>query len=335
MKFEYVLLIIAFCFGIMFTWSVRWFALRNHIVNKPNPIVPQHVKPIAYLGGLGIMLALMASSGIAFLFESGIERISATFSVVSPVLFGAIAYTAFGTYDDLVQLKPLPKFIGQTAIAIVCVALGLETNLVESKTINILFSIFWILFIINALNFTDVCDGLVGTICLVSFFVIGLLRPDLAVFCFIVAGASGGFLLFNFPRASIFLGDGGSHLLGFLLAVIGINGSVNYHVVDAFVWMILIAGIPIFELIFITTVRINKGLPWWKGSPEHFSLRMQQGGFTRTQINIITAVLAAVIVWIGCVFVSLDISQKILSLFALSIIFGMGSMFLLRWNVGK
>lgn len=335
MKLGYLLLILSFCFGAIFTWLVRWFALRLHVVNKPNPIVPQHVKPVAYLGGAGILLAVMATIGIALLFNHDAEIIYTISSKLTPLLFGTIAYTAFGTYDDLVQLKPLPKFIGQAAIAIICVALGLETNLGASKIINVLFSVFWILFVINALNFTDVCDGLVGTICVVSFFIIGLLRHDLTLYCFIIAGASGGFLLFNFPKASIFLGDGGSHLLGFLLAAAGINGSINYHFVDAIIWMILIAGIPVFELIFITTVRINKGLPWWKGSPEHFSLRMQQGGFSRTQINLITAVLSALMVWIGCIFVSLNISQKIFSSFVLAIIFGFGSMFLLRWEVRK
>jgi UDP-GlcNAc:undecaprenyl-phosphate GlcNAc-1-phosphate transferase len=252
-----------------------------------------------------------------------------------PLIAGALGYLVWGVYDDLKQLKPLPKFIGQLTLALLCVALGLQTSLFNISFVDFVFSVFWILLIVNALNFTDVCDGLVGTICVVSFFIIGFLKPDLRIFCFLIAGATAGFLFFNLPKASIFLGDAGSHLLGFLIAAIGIYGSQDFAATDAAAWLILIASVPLFELLFITSVRIKKGLPWWKGSPDHFSLRMQKGGFTRMQINIMAGAISALVVSIACLFSAFETWIKITTLLLVFLMYAVAWKFLLRWEVIK
>jgi UDP-GlcNAc:undecaprenyl-phosphate/decaprenyl-phosphate GlcNAc-1-phosphate transferase len=335
MIYPYLFFLAAFTFGICFTWLVRYYALKMNIVNKPNPIVPQHVKPIAYLGGVGIMTGAIIMIVCSYKFDIPFHKLHKPFPSVVPLIAGAIGYLAWGVYDDLKQLKPLPKFLGQLALAIICVSLGLQTSLFNIFFVDFLFSVFWILLIVNALNFTDVCDGLVGTICVVSFFIIGYLKPELRIFCFLVAGATAGFLFFNLPKASIFLGDAGSHLLGFLIAAIGIFGSHDAAAIDAGAWLMLIASVPLFELLFITSVRIKKRLPWWKGSPDHFSLRLQKGGFSRMQINVIAGGISALVVSIACFFSTFNIGIKVASLLLVFLMYAACWKFLLKWEVKK
>ncbi|TKK67469.1 undecaprenyl/decaprenyl-phosphate alpha-N-acetylglucosaminyl 1-phosphate transferase [Ilyomonas limi] len=335
MIYAYLFFLAALFMGACFTWLVRLYALKMNIVNKPNPIVPQHVKPIAYLGGVGIMTGAIIMIVCSYQYDIPFHKLQKPFPSVAPLIAGAIGYLAWGVYDDLKQLKPLPKFLGQLVLATMCVALGIQTTLFNIGWIDFLFSVFWIVLIVNALNFTDVCDGLVGTICVVSFFIIGFLKPELRIFCFLIAGTTAGFLFFNLPRASIFLGDAGSHLLGFLIAAIGIFGSQHATAIDAAAWLMLIASVPLFELLFITSVRIKKGLPWWKGSPDHFSLRLQKGGFTRIQINIIAGGISTLVVSIACFFSAFEIWVKVVSLVIIFLMYAVAWKFLLKWEVTK
>jgi UDP-GlcNAc:undecaprenyl-phosphate GlcNAc-1-phosphate transferase len=333
--YAYIFFLAALLSGVCFTWLIRYYALKMNIVNKPNPIVPQHVKPIAYLGGVGIMTGAIIMIICSYHFDIPFHKLHKPFPSVVPLIVGSAGYLTWGIYDDLKQLKPLPKFLGQLIFAIICVSLGLQTSFFSFGLVDSLFSVFWILLIVNALNFTDVCDGLVGTICVTSFFTIGCLKPELRIFCFLIAGTTAGFLFFNLPKASIFLGDAGSHLLGFLIAAIGIFGSHHAAAVDAGAWLMLIASVPLFELIFITSVRIKKGLPWWKGSPDHFSLRMQKGGFTRMQVNIVAGVISVLIVSTACFFASFQYWIKITAILFIFLMYAVAWKYLLKWEVKR
>lgn len=338
-------LLVTVC-GFIATFTIRAIAVKLGIVNKPNPIIPQHVKPVAYLGGIGIfggiVLGLVASY---FLMHDLFIEITSIFPVentiftsLKPVLglaIGSTAYLLWGMYDDLKALEAFPKFIGQVIISVACVLMGIKTNMFGNDFIDFLFSAFWILFVVNALNFTDVCDGLVGSICCITFLVTGILLPGISTFSFLISAATLGFLFFNSPRASIFMGDAGSHMLGFLLAATGILKSQSHGFIDGSVWMVLLASLPVFELIFITTIRLSRGMPWWKGSPDHFSLRLQKGEFTRWQIDILSAMITAVVVGVACEYHVLDTGLKI----ALPVLIIAGYLIfariLMKWEVRK
>src|SRR5207245_10489868 len=102
-----------------------------------------------------------------------------------------------------------------------------------------------------------------------------------------VAGASAGFLVFNCPPARIFLGDAGSHLLGFLLAACTMSSFPVAATWRHYAAVLLLVGVPLFELVFLTVTRIRKGLPWWRGSPDHFSLRLLAAGLSRLQADVV------------------------------------------------
>ncbi len=271
-------LVASFVCGVAGTWLVRGIALRSGIVNQPNPIVPQHRKPIAYLGGVGITLGL---SGMVFV-SLVMPEFSLSFSRTFVFWVGMLAYLALGTLDDLVTFSPSLKFLWQAVIAIAVVACSLVVPVTGIALLDKGLTVLWILTVVNAVNFTDVCDGLVAGIIAISMIFMGLSFPGVAPVAWAVAGACVGFLVFNSPPASIFLGDAGSHLLGYLLAMLPLlNHEPDQWRFTETMQMFLLAALPLFELVFITTIRMHKGLPWWKGSPDHFALRLQHGGFSR------------------------------------------------------
>jgi UDP-GlcNAc:undecaprenyl-phosphate GlcNAc-1-phosphate transferase len=133
---------------------------------------------------------------------------------------------------------------------------------------------------------TDVCDGLVSGLSVIALLFV-FSRGSEITLPLIAAGALLGFLAFNRPPASIFLGDGGSLLLGFLVAASLISNPLGNEPAN---WKLVAAGklavgVFLFEVALLVYARIRKGLPWWRGSPDHFSLRLQARGLTRWQTD--------------------------------------------------
>ncbi|MGR0482549.1 MAG: glycosyltransferase family 4 protein [Candidatus Electronema sp. V4] len=277
-------MLLAILSGFAATWAMRQIARHFNIVNHPNPIVPQHKAAVAYLGGVGVALGAVGAVLIKILVSSGIHLVCLQ---SMSVLTGAIFFLILGVADDLRAFKPLTKFLLQGAVAIGTVLIGLLLPLTGVSIIDGAITVLWVLTLVNAVNFTDVCDGLVGGLSTVAFFSLAVLDPNSSDAWLAIAGAICGFLVWNAPPASIFLGDAGSHLLGFLLAVGTIEIVKNHTLWPGGCSAMLIVGIPLFELFFITVMRIRKGLPWWRGSPDHFSLRLQAKGLSKWRTNLI------------------------------------------------
>jgi len=161
----------------------------------------------------------------AFLLKHGLGRRALE---LGGIFLGALAMLWLGWLDDKHELRPRAKFAGQFLIAALVAASGARITLFVP---NLLFSyaitILWILTLINAFNFMDNMNGLCSGLGLIAALLIGLISAYhgqylVASLCFLTAGAVLGFLPYNFPRATAFLGDCGSHLLGYLMAVLGI-----------------------------------------------------------------------------------------------------------------
>lgn len=270
---------LAFLFGLVFTWLSRYFARKLGVVNQPNNLVPQHVKPVAYLGGIGIFFGILLTClSVAF-----IE------SVLIPSWFLGMCflYLLLGLVDDLVEMKPLSKFASQFFLAGLAVWGGISFPFTQLYLIDFGLSVFWILILVNASNLTDVCDGLVGGLSVIIFLWICLIGIDQNMIALIAAGATLGFLVFNSPPASIFMGDAGSHLLGFIVAYLSLTTFSISELVFGFFPLALLSGVFLFELIFLIVTRQKKGLKWWLGSSDHFSLRLQAIGKSKWQTDLI------------------------------------------------
>lgn len=289
-------ILIAGACGLLATWVARSLALRAGIVNHPNPHVPQHQRPVAYLGGVGIGLGLAMTWGLAAVFAaSGLELPTlpaggmAIFDWKLRWIVPAALFLVAGVWDDLVTLSPPAKLTAQAVIAIAAAVWGCRIDLVGVVALDGAISAFLIVTFVNAFNMTDVCDGLVAMLAAVGFTWAAVLgaNPVAMAAC---AGATLGFWWLNRPDASIFLGDAGTHLLGYLAAIAVVDPDLGViqalgaaSVSEPWAWWAALScfAVPLFELLFLVVVRSRRGVPIYLGSSDHFSLRLQAAGLSK------------------------------------------------------
>jgi UDP-GlcNAc:undecaprenyl-phosphate/decaprenyl-phosphate GlcNAc-1-phosphate transferase len=255
---------------------VRALARRTGLVDPPNPRVPLHTKPVATLGGLavatGCLVALAAGA------EGGVEP---------GLAVGAALSLGAGIADDVRRLPIAAKLALQTLAAGVAVALGLELDLTGNALVDAVAAVVWILVVVNAVNLTDVCDGLVPGIAAIAFLALAAVEPGASGLAAAAAGACVGFLALNAPPASIFLGDAGSHLIGFLLAAFALESAAASGGTAGALAVVLVLAVFLFELVFVVVERARRGLPWWLASDDHVALRLQAAGLGAVRTDLV------------------------------------------------
>lgn len=250
------------------------------------------------------------------------------------VVIPAGLYCIFGVLDDLRPFRVAGKLVGQTTIAVIAVALGLQLRLTNIALVDQAMTVLWIVTLVNAVNVTDVCDGLVGGLGAVFFLCWAMLSPVLPLVGWAAFAACLGFLPLNVPKASLFLGDSGSHLIGFLMGALLVflpPAPGALHLAQ----LVLAALVPLFELVFITAVRLRKGLPWWKGSPDHFSLRLQEAGWDRMTVDVVAWSVVALGATAGLVLAGMTARGVIAVLLGTALLCVTATRFLLRHEVGS
>lgn len=272
-----------------------------------------HSTPIPLSGGLAVMTGLAVPIILAAAFIFYISPESNSFALIRPqlekrtlefaaIFFGAIGMLLLGWIDDKHDLSPKAKFAGQFFIALIVAAAGVRITLFVP---NIFFSyaitILWILTVTNAFNFIDNMNGLctgVGFICAWAFALSAMASGQVldAVVALVIAGSLLGFLPYNFPKASAFLGDAGSHLVGFLLSVLAIlphfYTAENQKTLAVFSPLLILA-VPLGDLVWVVILRWKMGKPFYIGDTNHFSHRLTQRGWTKTRAVIFIWFLAA------------------------------------------
>jgi UDP-GlcNAc:undecaprenyl-phosphate GlcNAc-1-phosphate transferase len=206
-------------------------------------------------------------------------------------------------------LKALPKFIGQLLIAIaVAAACKRITLFVHSEVFSYAITILWLLTIINAFNFMDNMNGLcagLGAIAAFFFALIAAAKGEylVAITGWLMCGALVGFLPWNFPNARAFLGDAGSHLVGYLLAVMAI--LPHFYTKQephrrAVLAPLLVLAIPLFDLAQVSLFRLRHHQPFWIGDTNHLSHRLARAGWSRTQAVLLLWLAAAMTGALAC-----------------------------------
>jgi UDP-GlcNAc:undecaprenyl-phosphate GlcNAc-1-phosphate transferase len=202
-----------------------------------------------------------------------------------------------GALDDWRELSPLAKLAGQIAAAAIAVTLGgvVVTNInlpfvgsLQFPHAGGVLSAIWLVGLMNVVNFSDGVDGLAAGLCTidgVAFAIIIFLLPghsDAAAWlAALTAGAACGFLFFNFPPASVFMGDSGANLLGYLLGVVGVVGSLKTPSVVALVVPLLILAVPFLDTGFVVAKRLKYRRKPWAADANHFHHRMARIGFSQ------------------------------------------------------
>jgi UDP-GlcNAc:undecaprenyl-phosphate/decaprenyl-phosphate GlcNAc-1-phosphate transferase len=240
--------------GLLTPW-VRRFALKHHLFDDHVSSRKVHGRPIPRLGGVAIaagfyaplLALLLEASGVGGMFYANSHRAIA-------FLLGGVAICLLGLYDDIRGSGAGKKFLAQFAIAGALYWFGFRIDILALPFIGvfslgpfgILFTVLWIVGVINAMNLIDGLDGLaagVGLFGLVTTFVLAASRGDPIMMLFMAAlsGATVGFLIYNFNPASIFMGDTGSMFLGYVLAV----GAIQTNRKSSTAVAILTGGSPL------------------------------------------------------------------------------------------
>jgi UDP-GlcNAc:undecaprenyl-phosphate GlcNAc-1-phosphate transferase len=249
-------------------------AHRTGAVDTPSDDRRMHVLATPLLGGLGMYLGWM----IPVMLLVKVDR------PVWGIIGGATIVVAVGLFDDLYELAPIVKFIGQLLAISVAIFFDIRINrmgvpftdiMVHFPTvISILVTAFWMAMIINMVNFIDGLDGLAAGVCGISaltFSVISLSTnfPAAGVIAAVLAGATFAFLRFNFHPASIFMGDAGSMLLGFVLACLSVQSVMKGTAAIALVLPLLVLGVPFVDLSLIVWRRWRRGVPFYSPGQDH------------------------------------------------------------------
>jgi len=220
------------------------------------------------------------------------------------ILIGAVGILVVGCLDDKYELRARTKFLGQVLVAVLVAASGVRITLfVHSVVFHYAITILWILTLMNAFNFMDNMNGLCAGLAAIGALYFGLLAASagqylVALIAFLTFGALMAFLPFNFPRARAFLGDAGSNVLGYLLAVLAILPhfyTPRHPRHWAVVIPLLVLAIPLFDLAWVVVLRWRKGLPFYQGDTNHLSHRMVRKGFSPTRAVLVIWLTAAVV----------------------------------------
>jgi len=303
----------------------RKWCLRTNLVDDPrdrkNFDAPKiHTGAIPLAGGFAVLTGMVLPLAAAVIFlKTGIVRISSTnlmahglerrgFELLI-IAAGAMAITFLGWFDDKHELKPLPKFAGQFFVALCIAAGGARVTLfIHSEIFSYAVTIWWLLTVINAFNFMDNMNGLCAGLGFIGAFLFALIAAAdgeylVATIAFLMCGALFGFLPWNFPDAKAFLGDAGSHLVGYLLAVMAIlphfYSKQNPHPL-AVLAPLLVLAIPLLDLAQVVLLRTLKKTPFWIGDTNHLSHRLVRTDLSKTHAVLLIWLMACVIGVLAC-----------------------------------
>ena len=221
------------------------------------------------------------------------------------VLGCAAASMLMGTVDDRISLSARTKLIGQILLAVITVTFGGVhiTLFMNIPWISWLVSVFWIVFLFNAINFFDNMDGLAcgtASIAFIFFTTAAIINGQYFVACLgaCSAGAAIGFWFYNHSPASIFMGDGGSHFLAYILAVI--SARVTYFNPDisasrlSILIPVFILAVPIFDTFAVVVIRLLNRKPVYVGDHNHISHRFHHMGMTRKRAVLLVHLLCLI-----------------------------------------
>ena len=259
---------------------IRWLALRYGVLDRPANH-KSHLTPVPYLGGVAIWLGLVVSLAVVAPEQ---KRIPALLTVL----------LLLGLADDVFGAKVATKLVIEVAVAVAVVGLGFVWRITDSYPLDIAISVLWIVGLTNAFNLLDNMDGLTSTVAVAGLIGLALLNHGVAPFALAMSGALIGFLYWNRPPARMFMGDAGSLMVGFSLAVATITVANIDHGLHSVALLFGPVAVAIFDTSLVVVSRILAGLPIQTGGRDHFSHRLIVVGWSRERI-LLAAFLAAVL----------------------------------------
>jgi len=277
---------LALVIALLATPIARTLAWRIGAIDEPRER-GLHQFPTPRLGGLAILLAVIVA-GIVFMPHN---------RQTEGILIGAGVIALVGAADDLLELNAEFKLLGQTLAAVVPVAAGVRVSHTDlpfmgvyhfSTPVSYVLTVVGTVALMNIVNFIDGVDGLAAGVCTIASLTFAAIllsidrtyTAEAGILAMITAGSSLGYLRHGFAPASIFLGDSGSNLLGYLLAMITVQGALKTIALTALAFPLVILAVPILDSSFVIAKRIKYGRPIYKADRWHFHHRFANIGFS-------------------------------------------------------
>jgi UDP-GlcNAc:undecaprenyl-phosphate GlcNAc-1-phosphate transferase len=284
--------VLAFAAAVALVPACRRIALRFDYVAVPKRD-RWHRKRAALLGGVAVAVVVLAG-GLTI----------RPLSDVALLLVAGLAAAAIGLVDDIVVLRPATKLVAQIVLASTVVYSGYRLYWLESMTADAMLTLMWIVGVTNALNLLDNMDGLAAGIAIIVALTLmaGFLDSggsrSYAAYLALLIGALGGFLIYNFNPASIFMGDSGSLFIGFTLATLTLQPAAGHKsgpgVLAVIGAPLMVLLIPIFDTALVTIARLLSGRNPGHGGRDHSSHRLVAIGLSERRAVSVLWMLAAI-----------------------------------------
>jgi len=292
---------------------MRRIAISKEILDRPNSNHKSHTSPTPYLGGVAITLGvLIVTYGALIMSGAGAYNFWLATSLLGP----AVVIGVIGLWDDIKNLHPLPRFIGQSIAGVVVASFLILTNNLGNPTgltlLDFFITVLWIVGICNSINFFDNLDGGAAGTTAISAIAISILtlsngQTFLAALSLVVAGATLGFLIWNKSPARIYMGDAGALFLGVLVATLTVrlNPETDSRFAS-FAIPILLLATPILDTTVAVLSRLRRGVSPFQGGRDHLSHRLIRFGLSRKVTAILLWLLSAIFAAIAII-ISLDL----------------------------
>jgi len=288
--------VVASISSLAFTYFVRARARRVGLFDRSDAR-KDHGRDVPRVGGVGIVMAV-AFTGLVTLIALGPREMTANTRGLLVVFAGGLAIHLVGLYDDIRQLHARWKFLAQIVIAVLVFAAGVRMTTLSLPFVRVidlgtwaglLFTVVWFVGITNAFNLIDGLDGLAAgaaLFALTTMFVVAIanFRYGAALATLTLAGATLGFLYYNFHPATIFLGDSGSLFLGFMLAGIGVLSAQKSPTAVAVAIPVVSLGLPVLDTLIAVTRRFLRRQPIFAADRGHIHHRLLGRGYSPRKV---------------------------------------------------
>jgi UDP-GlcNAc:undecaprenyl-phosphate GlcNAc-1-phosphate transferase len=276
--------LVALAVAAVVTPLVARLAVRVGAVDEPRDRgLSARATPL--LGGLAILAGVLVAAALWLPVDQQ----------TTGILLAAATIALLGALDDVFELGPGVKLVGQVAAALIPVVAGVRMENVTLPFLGALdfhavggglLTVIGLVGLMNVVNFSDGVDGLAAGVCAISAVAFSIIAFDLGrsgagVLAAIVAGAALGFLIHNFHPASVFMGDCGALLLGLLLGCVAVQGSLKTNALIALVGPLAILAVPFLDTSFVIARRLKHGVAPWSADAHHFHHRFARIGFSQ------------------------------------------------------
>lgn len=329
--------LLAFACSFIATVFVKQFALRHHIVDEPGPKRKIHKTRIAKLGGVAIFLSFIMVVSFFLFTTPHLTAGRITLMQYVGVMIGGALLMIGGFLDDRFDLPPRSAIIAPLCAAFTLVLFGVNVEKVTnpfggvlylSSTASAILVFTWVLIVMYTTKFLDGLDGLATSVSSVGMLMMVLLalttayyQPDVAILSMIALCAFVGFLFWNFHPASIFLGEGGSTFIGFLLGTLSIISGGKLATA------LLVLGIPMLDVVWIIVRRFREGglKQIFRADKKHLHHRLLDLGWTQRQIMFVYVLISSAF---GVTTLFLQSQQKFVALILLGGMMFLGALIL-------